>query len=114
MLKNINPNIFKAYDIRGIYPSDLNEDMAEAVGKAFTKVIQPTQVIVGQDGRVSSPSLTKALIKGFTSMGVHVIDVGRVKPNLYYYPRPTKKIPGIGVPPSHNPKEYNGFKMVRK
>src|SRR3990167_11072007 len=114
MLKNINPNIFKAYDIRGIYPSDLNEDIAEAVGKAFTKVIQPTQVIVGQDGRVSSPSLTKALIKGFTSMGVQVIDVGRVSTDMYYYACATKKIPGIMVTASHNPKEYNGFKMVRK
>ncbi|MFH2118253.1 MAG: phosphomannomutase/phosphoglucomutase [Candidatus Paceibacterota bacterium] len=108
-----DPTIFKAYDIRGIYGQNFNEDIARAVGKAFTKVVQPTQVIVGQDGRVSSPSLASALIDGLTSVGVNVIDVGRVSTDMYYYACATKNIPGIMVTASHNPKEYNGFKMVR-
>lgn len=111
---SVNPAIFKAYDIRGIYPTDLNEDMALAIGKAFAKVIQPAQVIVGRDGRVSSPAMAKALINGLTSVGVNVIDVGQVSTDMYYYACATKNIPGIMVTASHNPKEYNGFKMVRE
>lgn len=114
MSSSINPAIFKAYDIRGIYPTDLNEDIALSVGKAFAKVIQPTTVIVGRDGRVSSPAMVAALIDGLTSVGVNVIDVGQVSTDMYYYACATKNVPGIMVTASHNPKEYNGFKMVRE
>lgn len=113
MPSSINPAIFKSYDIRGIYPTDLNEDIALGVGKAFSKVVPTKQVIVGQDGRVSSPALAAALIKGLTSVGVNVIDVGQVSTDMYYYACATKNLPGIMVTASHNPKEYNGFKMVR-
>jgi phosphomannomutase len=111
---NIDPSIFKAYDIRGIYNQNLNEDVATAVGKAFTAVVKPTKVIVGQDGRVSSPSLADALIKGLTSVGVNIVRVGQVSTDMYYYACATQKLPGIMVTASHNPKEYNGFKMVRE
>jgi phosphomannomutase len=105
--------IFKAYDIRGIYGDTLNEDIAIAVGKAFAVVLKPTTVVVGQDGRTSSPSLAKSIIEGLTSVGVNVVGVGQVSTDMYYYACATKKMPGIMITASHNPKEYNGFKMVR-
>ncbi|HYD35836.1 MAG TPA: phosphomannomutase/phosphoglucomutase [Vitreimonas sp.] len=110
----VDPSIFKAYDIRGIFGQQLFEDTAEAVGKAFAKILQPTTVIVGRDGRISSPVLRDRLVKGLTEVGVNVIDVGMVSTDMYYYACATKKLPGIMVTASHNPKEYNGFKMVRQ
>jgi phosphomannomutase len=112
-ISGLDPAIFKAYDIRGIYGENLNEEIAEAVGKAFEGYIKPTTVIVGRDGRVSGPSLTKAVIEGLTSTGVNVINIGQVSTDMYYYACAIKKLPGIMVTASHNPKEYNGFKMVR-
>jgi phosphomannomutase len=109
----VDPAIFKAYDIRGIYGENLFEETANAIGKAFAVILKPTTVIVGRDGRVSGTSLTKTLIDGLTSVGVNVIDVGQVSTDMYYYACATKKLPGIMVTASHNPKEYNGFKMVR-
>jgi phosphomannomutase len=110
----VNPGIFKSYDIRGIYEQDLFPETAEAVGKGFVKVVQPTTVIVGRDGRVSGPILFENLVKGLTSVGVNVIDIGMVSTDMYYYACVTKNLPGIMITASHNPKEYNGFKMVRK
>jgi phosphomannomutase len=109
----VDPAIFKAYDIRGIYGENLFGETANAIGKAFAVILKPTTVIVGRDGRVSGTSLTKTLIDGLTSVGVSVIDVGQVSTDMYYYACATKKLPGIMVTASHNPKEYNGFKMVR-
>lgn len=110
----VDPSIFKSYDIRGIYGEQLFEETGEAVGKAFAKVLSPTTVVVGRDARVSSPTLHAAVIKGLTSVGVQVIDVGMVSTDMYYYACATKKLPGIMITASHNPKEYNGFKMVRQ
>jgi phosphomannomutase len=110
----VDPSIFKAYDIRGIYGQTLNEEVATAVGKAFAKILSPHTVIMGRDGRVSSPALHDALLAGLTSVGVNVIDVGMVSTDMYYYACAEKKLPGIMVTASHNPKEYNGFKMVRQ
>jgi len=110
----VEPSIFKAYDIRGIYGETLNEDVGRALGKVFPKVVPGAQIIVGRDGRVSSPALREALIDGLTSVGVNVIDVGQVSTDMYYYACATKQLPGIMITASHNPKEYNGFKMVRQ
>ena len=110
----VDKSIFKAYDIRGIYGTALFEDTAEAVGKAFVKVIGATNVIVGRDARVSSPALHARVIQGLTSVGANVIDLGMVSTDMYYYACATKDLPGIMITASHNPKEYNGFKMVRK
>lgn len=110
----VEPSIFKSYDIRGIYNQNLFNETGEAVGKAFVKVLGATQVIIGRDARVSSPALHDALIKGLTSVGANVIDVGMVSTDMYYYACAMKKLPGIMVTASHNPKEYNGFKMVRQ
>ena|SRR5579859_2747558 len=110
----VDPSIFKSYDIRGIYGQNLFDNVAEAVGKAFVKVLGAKQVIVGRDGRVSGQALHDNLLKGLTSVGTNVIDIGMVSTDMYYYACAMKKLPGIMITASHNPKEYNGFKMVKQ
>lgn len=110
----VDPSIFKAYDIRGIYQQSLFPETATLVARAFTKILSPETVIVGRDGRLSGPELYEALTHGFIESGVNVIDVGQVSTDMYYYACAEKKLPGIMITASHNPKEYNGFKMVRK
>src|SRR5689334_6159229 len=113
----VDPSIFKAYDIRGIYGQNLFEETAEAIGRAFVKLVDPggkAAVMVGRDARVSSPALHNALVRGLTSVGVDVTDLGMVSTDMYYYACAMKKTPGIMVTASHNPKEYNGFKMVKQ
>ncbi len=110
----VDPKIFKAYDIRGIYPTQLNEDVAYAVGRAFVTFLKVGTVIVGRDMRLSSPSLAKNVIRGLTDQGADVIDIGMVSTDQYYYACATLGYAGIMVTASHNPKQYGGFKMVRK
>lgn len=110
----VDPGIFKSYDIRGVYGKDLFDETAEAVGRAFAKVLSPTAVVVGRDARISSPSLHAQIISGLTSVGVNIIDIGQVSTDMYYFACAKKQLPGIMVTASHNPKEYNGFKMVRQ
>ncbi len=107
-------SIFKAYDIRGIYGQNLFDEVADALGRAFPKVVPTKEVIVGRDGRVSGPALHDALLKSLISVGVNVIDIGMVSTDMYYYACAMKKLPGIMITASHNPKEYNGFKMVKQ
>ena len=111
----ITPAIFKAYDIRGIVPSTLNEDVARGLGRAFGTAAQAqgqTVVAVGRDGRLSGPSLSAALIAGLVDVGIEVIDVGAVTTPMLYFAAHTLCSSGIQVTGSHNPKDYNGFKMV--
>ena len=110
----VDPSIFKSYDIRGVYGTQLFDETAEMVGKGFAKVLQPTTVVVGRDARVSSPSLHAGVIKALNSVGVNVIDIGMVSTDMYYFACATKKLPGVMITASHNPQEYNGFKMVRQ
>lgn len=110
----VDTEIFKAYDIRGIYEDNLFDETATAIGKAFAKALKPTTVIVGRDGRVSSPVLFEKITQGLMDVGVNVIDIGMVSTDMYYFACATKKLPGIMVTASHNPKEYNGFKMVKQ
>jgi phosphomannomutase len=110
----VDSSIFKAYDIRGVYGKNLFDETATAVGKAFVKVVGAKKVVVGRDARVSSPALHDALIAGLTSVGCDVVDVGMVSTDMYYYACATQQLPGIMVTASHNPKEYNGFKMVKQ
>lgn len=110
----VDPGIFKAYDIRGIYGQTLSEDIATALGRTFPKIVSAQTVIVGRDGRVSSPALHDALVASLTTAGINVVDVGQVSTDMYYYACATRKLPGIMITASHNPKEYNGFKMVRQ
>ena len=111
----LNASIFKAYDIRGIVPATINEEVAEALGKAFGSTalaLGETTVAVGRDGRLSGPSLATALIRGLAAAGVQVIDVGMVTTPILYFAANTLATSGIQVTGSHNPKDYNGFKMV--
>ncbi|MBT3346316.1 MAG: phosphomannomutase/phosphoglucomutase [Gemmatimonadetes bacterium] len=111
---NVDSSIFKAYDIRGIYPSQLDENTARAVGRAFATYLKPAQVVVGRDMRLSSPAVCAALLEGLTQQKVDVIDLGMVSTDQYYYACATLNLPGLMVTASHNPPEYCGFKMVRK
>jgi len=111
----VTPSIFKAYDVRGIVPSTLTEQVAEGLGRAFGSTARKegeTTVAVGRDGRLSGPSLSAALIRGLTAAGVNVIDVGVVTTPMLYFAASTLCSSGIQVTGSHNPKDYNGFKMV--
>lgn len=110
----INPSIFKAYDIRGIYPTDLNEELAYPIGRAFVTFLGVNKVVVGRDMRLSGPQLFEAVTRGLTDQGADVIDIGMVSTDQYYFACSTLGLPGMMVTASHNPKAYNGFKMVRK
>jgi phosphomannomutase len=108
-------SIFKAYDIRGVTPTALNEGVAEALGLAFgTRALQLGEktVAVGRDGRLSGPALSAALIRGLVAAGVDVIDIGLATTPMLYFAASTLCTSGIQVTGSHNPRDYNGFKMV--
>jgi phosphomannomutase len=111
----LSPSIFKAYDIRGVVPTTINPDMARALGRAFGTVAlaegQGT-VAVGRDGRLSGPDLAEALMTGLQEAGITVLDVGMVTTPMLYFAASTLCASGIQVTGSHNPKDYNGFKMV--
>lgn len=110
----VDPSIFKAYDIRGLYPSQLDESTAIAVGRAFATLLQPRQVVVGRDMRLSSPAVCASLVEGLTLQGVDILDLGMVSTDQYYHACATRQRPGIMVTASHNPPDYCGFKMVRE
>ena len=110
-----NAAIFKAYDIRGVVPTTINEEMAEALGKAFGTVALregEKTVAVGRDGRLSGATLSAALVRGLAASGINVIEVGRVTTPMLYFAANTLANSGIQVTGSHNPKDHNGFKMV--
>jgi phosphomannomutase len=111
----LDPTIFKAYDIRGITPASLNPEVARRLGQAFgTHAITCGErvVAVGRDGRLSGPELAKALIHGLCEAGMEVIDVGMVTTPMLYFAANTLCKTGIQITGSHNPRDYNGFKMV--
>jgi phosphomannomutase len=111
----LHPSVFKAYDIRGVVPATLDEALARALGLAFgTQALRQGQAVVavGRDGRLSGPALSAALMQGLTAAGVDVIDVGAVTTPMLYFAASTLCASGIQVTGSHNPKDYNGFKMV--
>lgn len=115
----IKPEIFRSYDIRGIVGKDIDENVANSLGKAFGSYIQEflreNIVIVGHDNRDSSDSLKEALINGILSTGSNVIDIGLATTPMVYYSRKLLNIgPAIQITASHNPGEYNGFKMCLK
>jgi len=111
----VDPSIFKAYDIRGVVPRTVTEQIAEGIGKAFGSVALAqgqTSVAVGRDGRLSGPALSAALVRGLVAAGIEVIDVGMVTTPMLYFAASTVCASGIQVTGSHNPRDYNGFKMV--
>lgn len=108
-------SIFKAYDVRGIYPTELNEEIAYKIGKAFVGIIKPKNVVIGRDMRLSSDSLFNAVAKGITEMGADVIEIGLCSSDMVYFAVGSYKYDaGIMITASHNPKEYNGLKFVKK
>ena len=111
----IAASIFKAYDIRGVVPTTLTEDVARGIGRAFGMAAWAEgerAVAVGRDGRLSGPSLSQALMAGLVDAGMQVIDVGMCTTPMLYFAASTLCTSGIMVTGSHNPKDYNGFKMV--
>ena len=111
----INKYIFREYDIRGVYPKDINESLAYLLGKAFAtklKRLGKNTTLVGYDNRYSSPNLEKELVKGITECGVNVVRLGLVTTPMYYYGWDYLNIKsGIMITASHNPKDENGFKF---
>ncbi len=103
--------IFREYDIRGVVPSEINEKTAYELGLACAKFLESRILIVGMDGRSASLKLKNALIKGIIDFGVDVIDIGLVSTPIFYHAVAKMKKRGIMVTASHNPKEYNGFKI---
>ena len=111
----LDASIFKAYDIRGVVPATVTEEVAAGIGKAFGTVALSRGegvVAVGRDGRLSGPSLGAALVRGLVAAGIEVIDVGMVTTPMLYFAASTVCSSGIQVTGSHNPRDYNGFKMV--
>jgi phosphomannomutase len=105
---------FGAYDIRGVYPEDVNEELAYRIGRAFPSLFEAKKVAVGHDIRLSGPSLRDALEKGLTEAGCDVIDIGQCGTEMIYFTTAHYKLDGgIMITASHNPKEYNGMKFVR-
>jgi len=115
LTNNINPSIFREYDIRGVYEKDLTEDLAYTLGKSYGSYIRKynsDKVLIGRDNRISSPILSKALIQGILDSGINVVDLGLVTTPMYYFARKHLNIhTGIMVTASHNPKDDNGFKI---
>jgi phosphomannomutase len=111
----LDPKVFKAYDIRGIYPTELDEEGAYAIGRAYVEQFEPREIAVGRDMRVSSPSMAKAVIEGATAAGANVVDIGLVGTEMLYAAVGHLELDGgIQVTASHNPKEYTGMKVVRR
>jgi phosphomannomutase len=112
---NIDPSIFKAYDIRGTTPEQLNGEIAYQVGAALNTFLKPKTVVVGRDMRTSSDELATGLIRGLNDGGVDVVDIGLCSTDgLYFAVGKYEYDGGIMITASHNPKEYNGFKICRK
>ena len=111
----LSSSIFKAYDIRGVVPSTLTEEVAHALGMAFGTIARSEgekSVAVGRDGLLSGPSLSAALVSGLIASGVDVIDIGMVTTPMHNFAANTQCASGIHVTASHNPKYYNRFKKV--
>ena len=110
----MNPAIFRAYDIRGVYPTDINEEVAYKTAQAYAKLFSPKTVVLGRDVRTSGPMLFVATAEGFMDHGVNVIDIGVITTDMLYFAAATLICDGgITVSASHNPREFNGMKLVR-
>ena len=110
-----DPSIFKAYDVRGIYPQEVNEQVMHAIGRAFVAYLKAKRIAVGRDMRLSSPSLAAAFIDGATLQGADVVDYGMIPTDmLYFVVARDRHDGGVEITASHNPKQYNGVKMVRQ
>ena len=111
----LDPKVFKAYDVRGLYGSELDEDGAYAIGRAYVEQFEPRRMSVGRDMRLSSPAMATALIEGAADGGADVLDLGLVGTEMVYFAVGALGLDGgVAVTASHNPKEYTGMKIVRR
>ena len=110
----LDSKVFKAYDVRGIYPAELDEEGAYAIGRAYVEQFEPRKIAVGHDMRVSSPSMAKAVTEGAADGGADVLELGLVGTEMVYFAVGDLGLDGgVAVTASHNPKEYSGMKIVR-
>jgi phosphomannomutase len=110
----LDPKVFKAYDVRGIYPDELDEEGAYAIGRAYVEQFSPQRIAVGRDMRISSPAMAKAAMDGAADAGADVLDLGLVGTEMVYFAVGDLELDGgIAVTASHNPKQYTGMKIVR-
>ncbi|HEY4976273.1 MAG TPA: phosphomannomutase/phosphoglucomutase [Gaiellaceae bacterium] len=110
----LKPEVFKAYDVRGIYPTEIDEEGAYAIGRAYVEQFQPKRIAIGRDMRMSGPQMVAALTKGATDGGTEVLDIGQIGTEMLYFAVGSLELDGgITCTASHNPKEYTGFKIVR-
>ncbi len=110
----VNPDIFKAYDIRGVYPDDLDEGIARDIGRAFVAYLQPRRIAVTRDMRVSSPAIAAGFIEGARAQGSDVVDFGLAGTDMLYFAVAAEGFDGgAQITASHNPKQWNGMKLVR-
>ncbi len=111
----LDPKVFKAYDVRGIHPGELDEDGAFAIGRAYVEEFEPRRIAVGRDMRISSPAMAHAVMRGAADAGADVLDLGMVGTEMVYFAVGELGLDGgIEVTASHNPKEYTGMKIVRR
>src|ERR671918_2905620 len=111
----LDPRVFKAYDVRGIYPTELDEEGGYAIGRAYAEEFEPRAMAVGRDMRLSSPTMAAAAIRGAVDAGVEVVDIGMVGTEMLYFAVDHLALDGgLIVTASHNPKEYTGMKIVRR
>ncbi len=111
----LDPKVFKAYDVRGIYPGELDEAGAEAIGRAYVEHFEPKRIAVGRDMRLSSPAIQQAVMRGAAAAGAEVLDLGLVGTEMVYFAVGSLGLEGgIMVTASHNPKQYTGLKLVRR
>jgi phosphomannomutase len=110
---NSLPLIFKAYDIRGVYPGQLDEDAARRIGSAFAEFTRAPRIAMGRDCRLSSPALSAAFAEGVTRRGSDVVDVGLATTDMLYFASGRLGLPGAMFTASHNPPEWNGIKLCR-
>jgi phosphomannomutase len=110
-----DPSIFRAYDVRGVYPSQMNEQVAYAAGQAFVAITNAKTVVVGRDVRSTGESLQNAMIQGITEAGGNVIEVGVISTEMLYFASATLECDGgMSITASHNPSEWNGIKFIGK
>jgi phosphomannomutase len=111
----LDPKVFKAYDVRGIYPTELDEEGAQAIGRGYVEQFEPRRIAVGHDMRLTSPSMAAAVVRGASEAGADVLELGLIGTEMLYFAVGELGLDGgVTVTASHNPKEYTGMKIVRR
>ncbi|HXR11929.1 MAG TPA: phosphomannomutase CpsG, partial [Gaiellaceae bacterium] len=111
----LDPKVFKAYDVRGVYPTELDADGGYAIGRAFVEQFEPKRIAAGRDMRLSSPEMAAAAMRGASDAGAEVLDLGMIGTEMLYFAVGDLGLDGgFTVTASHNPKQYTGMKIVRR